>query len=293
MIAGPRGRFGGEKKQSTIKKEKCCWKNACWNGLRHKRVIDTVANDFQEALKNAGVSLVEFGRKFHNYAMNHRLIPYAIMGKEMWPKIDTDPVSRSITEGEHLTIVGYLSNPSLKPYNDHANKHQGTMPEMWRDEWVNWLWFLWFTGASSADAANMKAECIRWGEGVLEYKRGKWIKPERHAPVRVAIAKGGQFEKLLKRLPAAGNLFPLLSLRRSDERAKTFAGVIGCLGIPKVTIHGYRFAFAERAKEAGMSTEDRMASLGHADYDMHHHYDKNAKVTPASIEVIDGGLEAA
>ena len=60
-----------------------------------------------------------------------------------------------------------------------------------------------------------------------------------------------------------------------------------------LTPHGYRFAFAERARKGGMSAEDRMANLGHASYDQTHHYDKNAKVVPVSIEVIDGGLEAA
>ncbi len=42
-----------------------------------------------------------------------------------------------------------------------------------------------------------------------------------------------------------------------------------------------------------MSAEDRMANLGHANYNQTHHYDKNAKVVPVSIEVLDGGLEAA
>ena len=162
-----------------------------------------------------------------------------------------------------------------------------------RNEYANWLIFMWFTGASNTDAANMKAGNVKWDEDVLEYKRGKWIKPKDHAPVRVAIAKGGKFEKLLKSLPKTGNLFPDLSQIRKANRSRIFAKIIETLGIPKVTIHGYRFAFAERAKKGGMSAEDRMANLGHANYEMTSHYDKNAKVVPESIEVLDGGLEAA
>ena len=74
---------------------------------------------------------------------------------------------------------------------------------------------------------------------------------------------------------------------RMHSRCRKFGKAIERLKIPKVTIHGYRFAFAERARKGGMSAEDRMANLGHASYD------KNAKVVPVSIEVIDGGLEAA
>jgi len=261
--------------------------------MRNTRAIDTVANDFQKALRNMGNGAIEFGRMLHNFAANHRLIPYAIMGTEMWPKCTKGIRSRAITEAEHIRIVQYICDPTLWAYRQLRGKNEGTTCEMWRDEWVNWLWFLWFTGASSADAANMKAENVKWDEGVLEYVRGKWAQPEKHSPARVAIAEGGRLEKLLKRLPAAGYLFPLLSQTRQDTRSKRFREVVSHLGIPPVSSHGYRFAFAERAKANGMSVEDRMATLGHSSYEMTHHYDKNAKVIPVSIEVLDGGLKLA
>lgn len=40
--------------------------------------------------------------------MNHRLIPYAIMGKEMWPKHESNARSRAIIEGEHNRILKFL-----------------------------------------------------------------------------------------------------------------------------------------------------------------------------------------
>ena len=46
-------------------------------------------------------------------------------------------------------------------------------------------------------------------------------------------------------------------------------------------------------KEKGMSAEDRMTTLGHKNFEMTSHYDQEAQVIPASIEIIEGGLKAA
>mgnify|MGYP001288599589 CR=1 FL=1 len=293
MINGPRGRFGGEKKPRTIATAQSCWNNACWNRLRDKRVIDTVPNDFHQATKGVGIALVNFGKQLHNYATNHRLMPYPIMGTEMWVKHQSKPRSRAVSEEEHHKILHYINSTKTDLWGQYIKHHPRTSPKQWRDEWVNYLWFLWFTAASSSDAANMKAENIKWNENVLEYTRDKWVKPDEHAPVRVAIAKGGQLEELLKRLPKSGNLFSLLSRTRVDSRSNRFRRIIDALGISGISIHGYRYAFAERAKRAGMSAEDRMANLGHSTFEMTNHYDKKAKVVPASIEVLDGGLKVA
>jgi len=294
MISGPRGKCGGEKRESTVRTLESNWNNAIWNELRHKRAIDTVASDFMRATRDVGVAMTCFGKRLHNYAIDHQLIPYQIIGAEMWMKHERNPRSRAVSEEEHLKILRIISNVTGYDFRQYIRHHQGTTREQWRDEWVNWLWFLWFTGASNSDAANMKAENVKWEEGVIEYKRGKWVQPEKHAPARVAIAKGGQLEKLLKRLPQSGNLFPLLSQTDMRGRCDAFAHMVKQCGIKKgITSHGYRFAFAERARKGGMSAEDRMANLGHASYDQTHHYDKNAKVVPVSIEVIEGGLEAA
>jgi hypothetical protein len=294
MINAPRrGRKSGAKRMSTIATLTANWNNAIWNELRHKRAIDTVPNDFLEAIKGVGAGLANFGRMLHNYALGHKLMPFPIMGDMMWPRIGHKPMSRTVTEIDHLKLVEQASNLNQRSYTLYVRNNPDTTREEWRDDWVNWLWFLWFTGASSADAANMKAENIKWGEGVLEYQRGKWQKPEEHAPVRVAIQRDGQFEKLLKSLPRIGNLFPMLSRSITSNRASAMGRFAEGAGIPHLTPHGYRFAFAERARKGGMSAEDRMANLGHANYDQTHHYDKNAKVVPQSIEVLDGGLEAA
>ncbi len=292
-IKGPRSRVGGGKAIGTTKVQISSWNNKCWDKLRHKRCIDTVPRDFTDAVSSGRAGVVNFGRQLHSYAMDHRLIPYAIMGSEMWPKYKTGKMSRTITEEEHLKIIKFIQDDKLKTFTQYTRRHPNTTRKQWRDEWENWLWFLWWTGASNTDAANMKAENIDWKKRVLEYKRQKWVRPEKHAPARVAISKGGSLERLLKKLPKKGFLFPLLSRCVGGDRASTVGIFAEWVGIEHVTPHGYRFAFAERAKEMGMSAEDRMTTLGHKEFLQTSHYDQEAQVIPASIEIIEGGLKAA
>jgi len=295
VIHGPRGkRIGGDKKASTVATLQSSWNNRCWNKLRHKRCLDTTPADFKLALKGQGIGAVCFGKTLHNYAVNHRCIPYSIMGAEMWPVARRrSKRSRTITEEEHLKLVGCLADPDLEVLKEVVKYHKGTTVKQWQEEWINWLWFLWFTGASSKDAAEMQAEHIKWDKGYIEYKRGKWVLPEKHKPARVGIAKGGELEALLKRLPKSGPLFPLLSTRQAHHRSRTMGHLCEWVGVPHTTPHGYRFSWAERADEGGMDVKHRMANLGHSTVQMAEHYSEGADIIPPSIEVIDGGLKAA
>jgi len=295
VIYGPRGKgLGGEKKASTVAVIKSEWNNPCWNDLRHKRCLDTTPADFTRALEGMGKGAVRFGKKMHNYAMNHRCMPYPIMGKEMWPVArPLGKFSRTITEEEHLKLIQFVADPDLHFWRQAVKYHKGSTREQWQEEWTNWLWFLWFTGASSKDAAEMQAEHIKWDKGYIEYKRGKWFLPDEHKPARVGIAKGGDFAALLNRLPKSGPLFPLLAGRRSSERANTMGRMCEWVGIPHTTPHGYRFSWAERADEGGMDVKHRMANLGHSTVQMAEHYSEGADIVPPSIEIIDGGLKVA
>ncbi len=69
------------------------------------------------------------------------------------------------------------------------------------------------------------------------------------APVIVHL--GGDALNLFKDLPAEGVLFPYLSGVRAGDRATEFGQRCRQLGIYGVTLHSYRYAWAERAKVAG------------------------------------------
>jgi integrase len=55
----------------------------------------------------------------------------------------------------------------------------------------------------------------------------------------------------LKDLPSEGLLFPYLASVRASDRATEFKQRCGRLGIKGVTLHSYRYAWAERAKASG------------------------------------------
>src|ERR1019366_6059565 len=66
--------------------------------------------------------------------------------------------------------------------------------------------------------------------------------------VPVIVHLGGEALSLFKDLPAEGMLFPYLSKVRAGDRATEFGQRCRRLGIIGVTLHSYRYAWAERAK---------------------------------------------
>ena len=62
-----------------------------------------------------------------------------------------------------------------------------------------------------------------------------------------AIRLGAEIEAILKRRPAVGPLFPYLRTVRAGERATEFRQRCDGLEISGVSLHSYRYAWAERA----------------------------------------------
>lgn len=276
----------GKKRASTVITMTSYWNGKRWDNIRHKRCIDTVAADFEKSLKGAGLGLIEFGQLLHNHATDHNLIPYPVMGKKCWPRAIRKNMSRALTEEDHRTLLKHIQDPQLAPFKRASERNLPTTPKQWRDEWENWFWFLWWTGASNKDAANIRAEDIDWKANCIKFSRTK-------TSTKSTVAIGQSLRTLLKKLPTKGYLFPCLQNMTTSNRSRTFRILADWCGLEKVTLHGYRFGWAERAKETGMTTEDRMASLGHKTPQMAAHYDEGADYIPASIEIIEGGLKAA
>ena len=85
-------------------------------------------------------------------------------------------------------------------------------------------------------------------------------------------------------LPAEGLLFPYLASVRAGDRATEFSSRCRQLGIEGVTLHSYRYAWAERAKTAGMPERFAMENLGHNSKAVHRAYAKRALVKIPSLE---------
>ena len=62
---------------------------------------------------------------------------------------------------------------------------------------------------------------------------------------------GEDIEAILRRLPVVGPSFPYLLPVRASDRATEFKQRCEGLGIKGVSLHSYRYAWAERAKQCG------------------------------------------
>jgi integrase len=135
----------------------------------------------------------------------------------------------------------------------------------------------WHLGGSQSDIANLDAEHIDWKNGVIGYARKK-------TGSLAFIHFGGEIESVLRRRPDTGLLFPHLQRVRAGDRATEFKQRCDGLGIQGVTLHSYRYAWAERARKAGYPERFAQEALGHNSKAVHRAYAKRAQVTLPSLE---------
>src|SRR6188768_655832 len=105
------------------------------------------------------------------------------------------------------------------------------------------------------------------------------------APVIVSFGK--TLLTILDDLPEKGALFPRLEKMHEKHRAKEFKVRCESVGVSGVTLHSYRYAWAERARTAGMSERHAMEMLGHNSAAVHRAYAKKARVKIPSLEEIE------
>jgi len=91
-------------------------------------------------------------------------------------------------------------------------------------------------------------------------------------------------EAVLKRRPTVGQLFPYLCTVRAGDRATEFKQRCDGLGISGVSLHSYRYAWAERALKCGFPERFAQQALGHNSKAVHRAYAKHAEVTVPSLD---------
>src|SRR4029077_10589031 len=118
---------------------------------------------------------------------------------------------------------------------------------------------------------------VDWTAGTVSFTRRK-------TGVPVIVHLGSEALNLFKDLPSEGPLFPYLSRVRAGDRATEFASRCRQLGISGVTLHSYRYAWAERGKVAGMPERFAQEALGHNSKAVHRAYAKRALMKIPSLE---------
>jgi integrase len=142
---------------------------------------------------------------------------------------------------------------------------------------------LWLTGAAQSDGACLRAEDINWQTRTICFTRKKL--KSRGTNIKPTLFRfSADIEAILKRRPAVGQLFPYLCAVRAGDRATEFKQRCDGLGISGVSLHCYRYAWAERALKCGFLERFAQQALGHNSKAVHRAYAKHAEVTVPSLD---------
>ena len=222
------------------------WENAIKDGafdsIRHRKLLKTNAEDFMTVLSAGSCLHQRFLRRAHNFAVGMHWLPWPVMPKLQWPAVRYKD-KRAITLEEHVTIVRREGNAELKAFYE----------------------LLWHLGAAQSDLASLTAEDVNWQERTAAFRRHK-------TKVPVVITFGEEASAILKTRPRSGCLFPWLSQLHEKHRAKHFSKRLATVGISGVSLHSYRYAWAEQDKVTGCPSGMRSR-----------HSDTAPKPSPAAI----------
>jgi integrase len=248
------------KREETRRRWDVAIKDKNFDCIRNLPVAETRPDQFDRALADGKVSTNVYLRRIHNHALGMEWLLKSVIPRLQWPK----PVfkdKRAITPEEHAAIVARETNAERRDFYE----------------------LLWHTGASQSDAAYLTAEDIDWPSNTLSYSRKKL--KSRGTSIKPALIRfGEQVAEILKRRPQAGPLFPYLRTVRPGDRATEFKQ--RCLGIniKGISLHSYRYAWAERARKCGYPQRFAQEALGHNSKAVHFAYSKHAEVTVPSLD---------
>ncbi len=222
--------------------------------IRNLPILETNATHFLKVLETGSVSTNVFLRRIHNFALDMSWLPWPVLPKKQWPKVRFKD-KRAITAQEHRRIVESELNLERRAFYG----------------------FCWHLGGAQSDVARLSAEDVDWPKQVVSFHRNK-------TGTASIIRFGDELANLLKALPPSGPLFPKLKTMREAHRATEFARACRRLNIKGITLHSYRYAWAERAKTCGYPERFAQEALGHNSKAVHRAYSKNAQVTIPTLE---------
>jgi integrase len=223
-------------------------KDKALDSIRNLVVLETQADHFLKVLEEGSVSTNIYLRRIHNFALDMSWLPWPVLPKKRWPAIKFKE-KRAIKWDEHQAIVARELNPERKAFYQLA----------------------WHLGASQSDIAFLEAQNIEWEQNVLSFARKK--------TGSIALMRfDDETAQVLRSLPSEGPLFPYLRTVRAGDRATEFKQRCEGLKIKGVTLHSYRYAWAERAKKAGYPERFAQEALGHNSKAVHRAYARKAQV---------------
>jgi integrase len=249
-----------KKTDETLKRWNTAIKDKNFDCIRRLHVAETRPEHFDRALADGKVSTNVYLRRIHNHALGMEWLLKSVIPRLQWPK----PVfkdKRAITAEEHAAIVQREQNAERRDFYE----------------------LLWLTGAAQSDGACLRSEDINWNTHTICFTRKKL--KSRSTSIKPTLFRfSADIEAVLKRRPAVGQLFPYLCTVRAGDRATEFKQRCDGLGISGVSLHSYRYAWAERALKCGFPERFAQQALGHNSKAVHRAYAKHAEVTVPSLD---------
>lgn len=222
--------------------------------IRNLPILETHAEHFLRVLKEGKVSTNNYLRRFHNFALDMNWLPQPVMPKKQWPKLKYKE-KRAVSFEEHEMILSRERNEEMNAF----------------------IRCCWEIGGSQSDVACLKAENIDWDSNVVSFFRGKTGTVQ-------TLHFGENLAQVLHGLPKSGPLFPRLAAMDEKHRASLFQRACRRVNVSGVSLHSYRYSWAERAKTAGYPERFAMENLGHNSKAIHRSYARKAKVHLPSLE---------
>ncbi len=239
---------------TTLRRHHAAMKDAAFDLIRSLPILETQASHFSTVLDRGTVSTNIFLRRLHNHALGMNWLPWPILPKKQWPKI-VFKEKRAVTWEEHRAIVAGEHNPERRAYYECC----------------------WHLGGSQSDIANLVAEDVDWPSRTIGFRRKKTGSAS-------IVRFGDELARVLESLPRIGPLFPAHRELRETHRAREFWRCCRRLKISGISLHSYRYAWAERAKSCGYPERFAQVALGHQSKAVHRAYSKKAQVTLPALE---------
>jgi integrase len=207
--------------------------------IRNLYVCETRPEHFDKALADGKVSTNVYLRRIHNHAVGMEWLLKSVIPRLQWPK-PAFKNKRAITAEEHAAIIQREQSAERRDFYD----------------------LLWLTGAAQSDGACLQSEDINWNTHTICFTRKKL--KSRGTNIKPTMFRfSADIEAILKRRPTSGQLFPYLCTVRAGDRATEFKQRCDGLGISCVSLHSYRYAWAERALKCGFPERFAQQALGH------------------------------
>jgi integrase len=224
-------------------------------------LLETRAEQVLNVLCDGGVSTNTFLHRVQNFCVGMNWLPCAVLPAKLWPPVKYKG-KRATKYEEHQRIVAREHNPERRTFYE----------------------LCWHLGGSQSDVASLNAEDVDWTDLTVCYNRKKLASLDETQIKPPLIRIGTTCAAILLSLSQTGPLFPNLRKVKAKDRANEFRQRCHGLGIKGVTLHSYRYSWAERGRKSGYPLRYAEEALGHNCKAVHIAYGKRAQVTVPSLE---------